>query len=276
MGRQIRRRGFTLVELLVVIAIIAILAAILFPVLSAAQRNALKARCINNEKQILTSIIQYEQDNGGRVPPGYEPVSVASYNWANGTFGTSWQDRIYQYLKNRDVLMCPSVPEALVQGSGYFKYKTTYAMNWRLCSGGGINPTTRAVVQAGYSGPQLVQAGVFGVTVRPDIVRAPSKVVMICESQHYADRILDKSSASTRTGGGAALVYSDTGMYYWQIRWLDSPFVPRGHDGGANFGMVDGHVQFVKQVEPGRATSSAPAGSPPNVSGIEQAGLMWW
>ena len=59
---RLRRNGFTLIGLLVVIAIIAILAAILFPVLARARENARKASCQSNLKQIATGLLMYAQD----------------------------------------------------------------------------------------------------------------------------------------------------------------------------------------------------------------------
>jgi len=46
------QRGFTLIELLIVIAIIAILAAMLLPVLHAAEQKAQGIECLNNLKQM--------------------------------------------------------------------------------------------------------------------------------------------------------------------------------------------------------------------------------
>jgi prepilin-type N-terminal cleavage/methylation domain-containing protein len=57
-----RSRGFTLIELLVVIAIIAILAAILLPVLALAHRKSLRAIDINNMKQLAEGSIMYAGD----------------------------------------------------------------------------------------------------------------------------------------------------------------------------------------------------------------------
>jgi prepilin-type N-terminal cleavage/methylation domain-containing protein/prepilin-type processing-associated H-X9-DG protein len=270
-------RGFTLIELLVVIAIVAILAAILFPVFLAAQRNAEKARCINNEKQILTAIIQYSQDHNGHVPLGYEPSSVASYSWATASFGQSWHERLYRtgYVKNKSIFLCSAVPDAISLDTDYFvcsTFPTTYAMNWRLCSGGGNSATA---VYPYSSGDTLSKAGIFAVTVTPESVRAPTRVVMICESQGRAKRISDTYVVYSIAGGGGVLVYGDTGNYYWQVRWLDQPFVPRGHNGGANFGMVDGHVEYVNAIKPGPGNPTSP-GMPPNVSSIGQSGLAWW
>src|ERR1700722_17830088 len=55
--------AFTLIELLVVIAIIAILAAILVPVLSAAQERARAIYCENNHKELILAWEMYPGEN---------------------------------------------------------------------------------------------------------------------------------------------------------------------------------------------------------------------
>ena len=83
-----RRPGFTLIELLVVIAIIAILAAILLPVLSRAQERGLRSYCANNLRQVGLGMIVYAGDNNDYVisaravdgSPPTGPSTPGAYN----------------------------------------------------------------------------------------------------------------------------------------------------------------------------------------------------
>jgi prepilin-type N-terminal cleavage/methylation domain-containing protein len=61
--------GFTLIELLVVIAIIAILAALLLPVLGKAKIRAQGIQCISNLRQLSLGWQLYTDEFGGRYPP---------------------------------------------------------------------------------------------------------------------------------------------------------------------------------------------------------------
>lgn len=112
-----RGSGFTLIELLVVIAIIAILAAILFPVLTAAKQRAVMTHCLNNLKQLSTCFQQYMGDNNGRMP------TIWAKNGGNWKYVPDWcgysYDGSYEtirpedgslaiYAKNTNIFVCPS------------------------------------------------------------------------------------------------------------------------------------------------------------------------
>lgn len=66
------RRAFTLIELLVVIGIIAILSAVLVPVVLSAQRRSRDAACVSNLRQLGVAMLTYADDNDDHLPLGLD------------------------------------------------------------------------------------------------------------------------------------------------------------------------------------------------------------
>jgi prepilin-type N-terminal cleavage/methylation domain-containing protein len=132
-------RGFTLIELLVVIAIIAILAAILFPVLNSANAKAQKAVCLSNLKQVGTGIRLYADENNDTLPTVVITNDMPwSFQWRffkeltksyDGLSGTSSpQDKLFAcpsdkfyYLNNLDTPLF-STPLYQTNWSDYCSY----------------------------------------------------------------------------------------------------------------------------------------------------------
>src|SRR5215469_14814196 len=81
-------KAFTLIELLVVIAIIAILAAILLPVLSHAKQKAQGTQCLNDGHQMMVAMSVYASENNDFLPPNPDDGNTdPGYNWASGQAG---------------------------------------------------------------------------------------------------------------------------------------------------------------------------------------------
>jgi prepilin-type N-terminal cleavage/methylation domain-containing protein/prepilin-type processing-associated H-X9-DG protein len=101
------RRAFTLIELLVVIAIIAILAAMLLPVLSRAKGKAQGLACLNNGKQMMTAVILYTTENNEFYPPNPDGgTKDPGYNWCAGEAGIHSTDNADEF--NPDLIRDPT------------------------------------------------------------------------------------------------------------------------------------------------------------------------
>jgi len=96
------RKAFTLIELLVVISIIAILIAILLPVLSRSQESARRIQCGSNQRQTLIAAATYAADENGMLP------ELKRYDG-----NIMWMyEKAFEYLAIGDVLSTDVAPNA--------------------------------------------------------------------------------------------------------------------------------------------------------------------
>jgi len=102
--------GFTLVELLVVIGIIALLIAILMPVLTRARDAATRTQCLSNLRQLTYAWIAYAQENKGYI---VDPNTVNDATWV-GTAGNTDTEQsvregaLFKYIPDTRIYFCPA------------------------------------------------------------------------------------------------------------------------------------------------------------------------
>jgi type II secretory pathway pseudopilin PulG len=197
-----------LIELLVVIAIIAILAAILMPVLAAAKARAQLIQCENNDRQWGLACRMYTDDNSDYVPEEGNTAQAINYTGASG--GTpnatlAWYNTIPPMINGPSLLSlygafghfvappvpnsqslfsCPSqpMPQFIPYGYGNSSSSTPtvnkaffmYGMNCRLCVNWGTRYTSSGaptgVMQTKFSRINQPSATVFMAEINPDAV----------------------------------------------------------------------------------------------------------
>lgn len=106
--------AFTLLELLVVIGIIALLAALLLPVLGRAREAGRATACLSNLRQLGLAIQLYTQDYHHRLPiMRDQPAGPRSTNDPPGPDVV-----LLPYLGHTNVLRCPSDHKDIFQTTG--------------------------------------------------------------------------------------------------------------------------------------------------------------
>jgi prepilin-type N-terminal cleavage/methylation domain-containing protein/prepilin-type processing-associated H-X9-DG protein len=120
------QQGFTLIELLVVIAIIAIVAAMLLPVLTSAQRKALRIGCMNNLRQAVLFTQIYTDENAEQFP-------TANVGTPNSIYNNWWGSEICGGNTN----MAAVFHDPALQGTVSYNGTTwTWAFDFNLVSYG--------------------------------------------------------------------------------------------------------------------------------------------
>lgn len=237
------RRAFTLVELLVVIAVIAILAAILLPVLSAAKKRAASISCLNNMKQIITGTQIYMADNRGNVIPLWIEQGASGWNsWSYNpaTFVIQyppflwWPDklRLDGVIMANKVFNCPGLTQAATDGHG-----GSVSTNNTLGIGMNYPEYGWLATAPGFQFPVYNSAN-------ENQVRSPAQSIVFADAAAIAnpgEHNADDWQEIPGTGSVYFRVPSDTAAFMQG----DSRSVPR-HSRRLNAAFLDGHAVLMR------------------------------
>jgi len=270
------KRGFTLIELLVVIGIIAILAAMLLPVLAKAKNKAANLRCVNNLKQLgvanrmyadeFTDHMAYPNwDSGSDGPPGWlyslRAQDFASFGlpgaptgaipnpydtayWKNNPVKAHQAGLWFRFIANPDAYLCPV--------DIISKTFTT-----PTASGGRNNKLSSFVMNGAVTGYPATAGG-----------GTPCKTTAVWSQMCYLLWEPNENAKDPSTGQPiGAFEYNDAANY------PSTPVsTPAGAEGigllhskhGGNALALDGHIDFVTETQ----FKTYSAGS--------QKTFLWW
>jgi len=177
---NLRKSGFTLIELLVTIAIIAILAALLLPVLNSAREKGRAISCTSNLKQQGTGFAMYLfNSDGWLMNVGYNAGDSAGYMpWTyhlaksmNMEKRIHWTSGLGISEKKFNIFGCPSNLE--MENPGY----TSIGEEFSSYGANGHN------TQTGSDGPIYGQGRPFGN--RSEKWSSPSKLFLSMDMKYY-------------------------------------------------------------------------------------------
>jgi prepilin-type N-terminal cleavage/methylation domain-containing protein/prepilin-type processing-associated H-X9-DG protein len=216
------RRAFTLIELLVVIAIIAILAALLLPVLAGAKQRSWTTRCNSNLHQIGLGMRMYANDNSEQYPESGGDIYWNAIDSTNGSGKPSWLQQIVFYVGSTNVFNCPGNVQLPVTNQGPFNYfngcNAAYVTTHTDSS---VNSTAILFPSAYVLGGDTAGTVTNGV----DATNTSGMQISLFDPLDA-----DKDDYSQNCVGGAA---DPTLTEFWQI-----------HSKGQNIMFADGHSKW--------------------------------
>jgi type II secretory pathway pseudopilin PulG len=221
--KPIRRTAFSIIELLTVIATIAILAALLLPVLNKAKIKAQQTACSSNLRQLGLAWILYHGDNAGRLVESYpynNPEAWVLGDMKNpadtGNAELLKAGKLYPYIqKTVAIYHCPGDPGVTLAGRTYPTVRS-YSMNSFM----GARDTDVGPI------PPTAQNFVWFYSKDGDIPQPSQAMVLIDEDERSID--------------DGFFITDPTGQ-----TWIDFPAASaRRHNFSFGLNFADGHSEI--------------------------------
>jgi len=249
-------RAFSLIEMLVGMAVVAILAAILLPVLSSMQASAKATRELSGARQAITAWINYAGDSGGEVMPGYKAeTDVFNADGEELRFPVSarYVFRLAPYLDYRLHGTLLVNKQEKVTSDYAMSVSPSFGVNLTFVGGdfgGGsdLKPNPR----------NFASYGKFVVTSLAEI-HSPAKLIVFASARFDSDGEVVEGYNAVRSPNFRGRRWPSE--YDIEKPWYSYGMLHLRHRGRAVCAMADGHVELLsfEQLEDMRRWSNQAA-----------------
>ena len=267
LGRRSALNGFTLIELLTVMAVIAILAALLLPVLAGAKSKARAIACLSNERQLMLASLVYVSEFNDALPYNLGVAEIKKLEAQNGFW--NWTTPVMSWELDSD-----NTNTVMLTQGGIGPYTSSTARVYR-CPADSVVSDIQA--RAGWTArvrsismnAMVGNAGQFlqgGANVNNPDYQQFLKLGQIPQPERIF--VLTEEHPDSVTDG---YFLNQPESYQW--RHLPASY----HGGAANLAFADGHLETHKWRLAGTKPPARPdaADLPLPVAARERADFGW-